>query len=597
MKKGFERMMGYDIKKRIKKYNHLSYKFFERTAMFQMFAMMRLRNNKLLVPWGIIGAASSHGYNSTKIAQHVSTMFGFSTHYQTLVRFVQKYIEPLSFERSIKTSLFSQRFEMNNINDGNVIKKFTINMAIFDNSQKNFPHKNSFGGRSSTFIKLTSLIFIQLWIPMSVSDYYYPSDQCIPMTYISQKIISSPYMPMFDAIKRLEIHDYIRAILNPVSFRPYSPLGNVDMSGIRCKNYLMLLFLTTTMRSLFLYSSNDKEYKFCPDFSSSSQSCIKIKSELNTRRNRDGILHQSFLFQKRVAKCYRGQRPKAKILCLPLLPDDPTTKKGTVSVILKVLINGLLLIPNDDISYNMPYFITPPNIKEIYLLVVGDGLSQERWRFYSDNLLDIISQDSYNRHYLQCQQIKKALRQTVFIPGDLHLAWFHGLSPIYTFFYGGFLQPIIAALGIKNIRWNKIEMCYQKAMDIVLKVLSICEKRLLDFFFHSLSDSDIIAINPKGKDSSKDIFPLALSVKFEQYIDNKMVSTTDEWFKFVCNFVKIARYSRLMRESIRVGCSISIELIYNEFIVVWAAANKLKCTENVLSTMEELYNNKNSWMI
>ena len=59
----FERMMGYDMEKKLKKYNHLSKIFFELTAMFQIFAMIRLRNNTLLVLWGIIGAALSHGNN------------------------------------------------------------------------------------------------------------------------------------------------------------------------------------------------------------------------------------------------------------------------------------------------------------------------------------------------------------------------------------------------------------------------------------------------------------------------------------------------------------------------------------------------------
>ena len=100
------------------------------------------------------------------------------------------------------------------------------------------------------------------------------------------------------------------------------------------------------------------------------------------------------------------------------------------------------------------------------------------------------------------------------------MTWFHGLSPIYTFFYCEFLQPVIAVLRIKNIRWNKIENCYQKAIDIVLKVLSICGKRLL-IFFHLLNVSDINDLCPDRNDSSNDIFSLALVVKFETYIDKE----------------------------------------------------------------------------
>ena len=68
--------------------------------------MVRLRNDTVLVPWGIISDASSHGNNSGKIPQHVSMMFGFSTHYQALERFVEKYVESLSFENQSRLHYF-----------------------------------------------------------------------------------------------------------------------------------------------------------------------------------------------------------------------------------------------------------------------------------------------------------------------------------------------------------------------------------------------------------------------------------------------------------------------------------------------------------
>ena len=41
---------------------------------------------------------------------------------------------------------------------------------------------------------------------------------------------------MLNTIKRLDKDSYIRAIINPAFFRPYSPPGNVDMLGRRSKN-------------------------------------------------------------------------------------------------------------------------------------------------------------------------------------------------------------------------------------------------------------------------------------------------------------------------------------------------------------------------
>ena len=52
-----------------------------------------------------------------------------------------------------------------------------------------------------------------------------------------------------------------------------------------------------------------------------------------------------------------------------------------------------------------------------------------------------------------------------------------------------------------------------------------------------------------------------------------------------------------MHESIRIECLIGIELIYNDLTKIWIAPRKIKCIENILSTMEELYDNQKQWMI
>ena len=52
-------------------------------------------------------------------------------------------------------------------------------------------------------------------------------------------------------------------------------------------------------------------------------------------------------------------KTKRKILCMPILPDNPTTNDGTASVILKILHLGGLLIPkkNIDQSNNSPTIV------------------------------------------------------------------------------------------------------------------------------------------------------------------------------------------------------------------------------------------------
>ena len=52
-----------------------------------------------------------------------------------------------------------------------------------------------------------------------------------------------------------------------------------------------------------------------------------------------------------------------------------------------------------------------------------------------------------------------------------------------------------------------------------------------------------------------------------------------------------------MRESIRNGCSIGMELLYNKFINVWAAVKKPKCMENIFATTEDFYFKSPSWLL
>ena len=122
--------------------------------------------------------------------------------------------------------------------------------------------------------------------------------------------------------------------------------------------------------------------------------------EVNIRRNKNGLLDESFIFHRRVIQCYRYEQPKVEVLCLPLFPNNPTTSKGTVNVMLRILINGYLLFPNYIMLDNMPYFIPPQNIIQKYLLVIGNGLSHKYLILHSNTLPNIILEASYNEHYL-----------------------------------------------------------------------------------------------------------------------------------------------------------------------------------------------------
>jgi hypothetical protein len=61
-------------------------------------------------------------------------------------------------------------------------------------------------------------------------------------------------------------------------------------------------------------------------------------------------------------------------------------------------------------------------------------------------------------------------------PGDLHGGCFHTLGPVYALFYGGLIQPIQIALGVKRIDNNKVEKTYEQARILVVRILKEGER-------------------------------------------------------------------------------------------------------------------------
>jgi hypothetical protein len=183
----------------------------------------------------------------------------------------------------------------------------------------------------------------------------------------------------------------------------------------------------------------------------------------------------------------------------------------------------------------------------------------------------------------------KAAERTVLCPGDLHLVLFHTLSPIYKIFYGGFLQPIKVALGMKRIEWGKIEKCYEQSSLMVLLILGRVESRLMEVYVCSLGSS---VDDPKmavHEHPMPDISAHYVATRFDDWLDSKIATSPDPWFRCVCHFTKMARHYRLFKESLRNGDVIAVEMLLVDFIGVFACIGKPKCLESSLCTIEEWY--------
>ena len=238
-------------------------------------------------------------------------------------------------------------------------------------------------------------------------------------------------------------------------------------------------------------------------------------------------------------------------------------------------------------------FITPDNIEERWAMTPCDGLSHEQWRAYLSEIMDLQENMTYTKHYRLCREILKAANQTVLCPGDLHLTLFHTLSPIYKIFYGGFIQPFKVALGMKRIEWERVEKCCEQTSLLVLLLLGRVEMRLMEVFVCVIgedaeSDPDTV----QGKHIAHHI-----AVEFDGWLDGKIATSSDQWFRVVCHFTKMARHYRLFKESLRNGCPLTIEYLLLEFSNVFMAIGKPKCLESALCTTEEWYDRMPYWML
>jgi len=199
------------------------------------------------------------------------------------------------------------------------------------------------------------------------------------------------------------------------------------------------------------------------------------------------------------------------------------------------------------------------------LIMYGDGLSCERFRNCKEHLIE--QQGSFSAHYENVTVLLTALQKVYMLPGDLHGGRFHTLGPVYSLFYGGFLQPIQLALGYKRISNKKVEKTFEQASILVLRVRQETERAMYDaFLFEMERDSwdgmtGLIA----------DVHELAtyLADRLEKWIDQKLTSSTDEMFKFGLNFIKVSRGYRLFGEAIRSGSVITIEHLWIKFCRIW----------------------------
>jgi hypothetical protein len=179
------------------------------------------------------------------------------------------------------------------------------------------------------------------------------------------------------------IHEGLHAYHN--SFNSVEPPPTVNFTGDRVKAYIQHIRLANELTIQKTMLSSNKPYTFAPTLFLEMRARLRgIVGTLHSLiRCGSGLYACAEKFQREAVNYIRGDRPKAKVLPLPVVKDDETTIAGSMNIIVKfMLLTGLLEKTVDNT------FVNPPDYKKRHVVMIGDGLTCERFRNFRDQPLE-----------------------------------------------------------------------------------------------------------------------------------------------------------------------------------------------------------------
>jgi hypothetical protein len=260
----------------------------------------------------------------------------------------------------------------------------------------------------------------------------------------------------------------------------------IDYTGKRVKSYVdlvQLAFNLAAQRKHLSMGQDRLNYSFRPDKYKDNATFSRVSAVLNRNRLEGKLYHAAARFQRNAVDQWRGERDPALLLMLRILKDDETTSIGASRVILKFALRTKLIVLSSEKTG--PKFVLGPDWDKTWVAMVGDGLTGVRFR----QLVEAIDKKlhRFTDQYEQLLVFRQCLSRIVFSIGDLHGSSFHVLGPVYSLFYGGFLQVFKVAMGWKRIQHTKVEKTFEQCSLLALLVLEQCERQLLDAFVCTLS--------------------------------------------------------------------------------------------------------------
>ena len=574
-------MLGYNRKITLNKYHHLQQTgFYDRIVFYQYLTQGRVRYNHLFTFWGMVSTASAYARGQIQLEHN--TFFGNSTSLNTLMRNTKSWRENMN-------SAIHSRLE----NEESIV-------ACLDNNQKGYCVKYQRFGKSNNFVKVTGCV-MKKYNYSSLED----NEVCdkVELTYCTQSIPSPSGMPHFEntVMTGSKIFDIMLDLFQDDESKLRTDIclsfieENPDFSGERVDAYEKLISIFYSINLLRMatagcYSRGKDEIRFVDNLPEDCQTeTVKdLIKETNSLKS-TFIFKNSKIFQHRVVSKWNRYYNKISEFIVPqvYLHDEITTDGYAKCIIELMSLHGILVKGSSDDDNHK--WILGPKWNEKTIILCLDGLSLDRHRGFYNKLIKIPL--SFTNAYKQSLTFQKALTRVIEVSGPLHTS-FHMLQVIYIV-YKCILKTSQHCIGWKKLKFGKVSECYKPCIYL-LDILFEEVYRLLLFRYLSTNHDDFVtALSDKSIEHSAEILSIEVTMGFEKFIEEGIKTTTDQRWKLMLCFYKLALRFKLYEQSMKSGDAVAMEAIERDFCGIFLLLEKNNYVEIVLSQMEKKYSHVN----
>ena len=247
-----------------------------------------------------------------------------------------------------------------------------------------------------------------------------------------------------------------------------------------------------------------------------------------------------------------------------MLHDEITTDGYGKCIIELMTLHGILIKCTS--NANNSHWQLGPKWEEKKIFLCLDGLSLDRHRGFCKKLIKLPM--SFTNAYMQSQIFQKALTRVVELNGPLHTA-FHILQSIYIV-YNCFLKCIKQCIGWKKLNFLKVSDNYKLCVHMIdIAYEEVFRLLFFTFLLHYSRMNNVASTSTENK-----LLVIDLLQKFNEYIELKARTCTDERWLLLIYFYKLVSLFKSYKRAMRAGDSVSMEAVENVFCGVFVLLDK-----------------------